>query len=167
MFWSPSTLYPLYIALTVGPMIGAAIVSQLSACSVYLPTRVIFRSTFRDIDILSLPRTPQSYIDDAVENKPEGLPCDLCREDENDAVVCCTDCKKRLCHKHAQVNIGISIIGVFNLSNQLSNFFKNRGIQGSKKHFTIITGYFLPNVCHSCKKIAIISSVFTEKEENA
>ena len=81
--------------------------TQLPKFACIVHTVIFFRSSYRDIDILSLPRTPQSYIDNAVETKPEGLPCDLCREDENDAVVCCTDCKKRLCHKHAQVNIDI------------------------------------------------------------
>ena len=53
--------------------------------------------------------------------------------------------------------------GVYNLSNQLSNFFKNWVMQQSKTAFCEFHKLNVPYFCSVHLKIAIIPTIFTEK----
>ena len=53
--------------------------------------------------------------------------------------------------------------GVFNLSNQPSNFSENRGMQRSKREFIEFQGLILSHYCYSHSKIAMITTTSPEK----
>ena len=69
-----------------------------------------YRSQFDDVlDVTKqLPLIPESYIEAATaeieeEETTPGLPCNICKDNPLNSVVCCTTCKRRFCDHHAKV----------------------------------------------------------------
>ena len=63
---------------------------------------------FSDVDIERLPKVAEAAIKSALAEPaiwiPIHLRCELCKTDSVRAAVCCADCKRRFCRKHADVS---------------------------------------------------------------
>ena len=79
--------------------------------AVYRGMLIFFvRLVFNDVlDVTKqLPLIPESYIEAATaeieeEETTPGLPCNICKDNPLNSVVCCTTCKRRFCDHHAKV----------------------------------------------------------------
>ena len=63
---------------------------------------------FSDVDIEILPKVAEGAVKSALAEPaiwiPIHLRCELCKTDTVRAAVCCADCKRRFCRKHADVS---------------------------------------------------------------
>ena len=69
------------------------------------------RQVFGEINILALPLVSEDLVKSALAEPAPWIPlhlrCEMCTDDSVRAAVCCTDCNRRLCHKHADVSENI------------------------------------------------------------
>jgi hypothetical protein len=77
------------------------------------------RKIFKDIDIRSLPGVTEAAVKSALAKPvtwiPVELKCELCKTDSVRSVVCCADCKRKFCRKHADVSLKIAGIMIVTL----------------------------------------------------
>ena len=63
---------------------------------------------FSDVDIETLPKVAEAAVKSALAEPaiwiPIHLRCELCKTDSVRAAVCCADCKRIFCRKHADVS---------------------------------------------------------------